>query len=76
MTEDIHSSRYCRVLYGKNLCPFHEYDPFTDSEEEIKKKGYVEYKGFNFLSFITINFIITLGLTFLMIYGPKSFLFG
>jgi len=45
-------------------------------EEEIKKKNYVEYKGFQFLPFITVNFIITLILTFLMVYGPRSFLFG
>ena len=45
-------------------------------EEEIKKKNYVEYKGFQFLPFITVNFIITVGLTFLMIYGPRSFLLG
>ena len=45
-------------------------------EEEIKKKNYVEYKGFQFLPFITVNFIITLALTFLMVYGPRSFLFG
>ena len=45
-------------------------------EEEIKKKNYVEYKGFQFLPFITVNFIITLILTFLMVYGPRSFLLG
>ena len=36
----------------------------------------INYRGFKFLPFITINFIITLALTFLMIYGPKSFLFN
>src|SRR3989344_2264858 len=45
-------------------------------EEEIKKKDHVEYKGFQFLPFITVNFIITIMLTFLMVYGPRSFLFG
>ena len=44
--------------------------------EEIKNKTEIHYKGFELFPFITINFIITLGLTFLMVYGPKSFLFG
>ena len=44
-------------------------------EEEIKKKDHVEYKGFQLLPFITVNFIITIMLTFLMVYGPRSFLF-
>ena len=45
-------------------------------EEEIKKKSEVHYKGFEFLPFITVNFIITLALTFLMVYGPRSLSFG
>ena len=45
-------------------------------QEEIKKRPEVDYKGFEFLPFITINFIITLILTFLMVYGPRSFLFS
>ena len=45
-------------------------------QEEVKKLKNVEYKGFKFLPFITVNFIITIALTFLMIYGPRSFLFG
>ena len=45
-------------------------------QEEIAKKKDIDYKGFDFLPFITVNFIITIALTFLMIYGPRSFLFG
>ncbi len=45
-------------------------------EEEIKKRQHVHYKGFSLLPFLTLNFIATLGLTFLMIYGPRSFLFN
>ncbi|MEK6834747.1 MAG: hypothetical protein AABX61_00605 [Nanoarchaeota archaeon] len=45
-------------------------------EEEVKKRTDIHYHGFEFLPFITVNFIITLMLTFLMIYGPRSFLFG
>lgn len=45
-------------------------------QEEIRKKPDVHYKGYDFLPFITVNFIITLALTFLMVYGPRSFLFG
>ena len=45
-------------------------------QEEIIKKPDVHYHGFDLLPFITVNFIITLALTFLMVYGPRSFLFG
>ena len=45
-------------------------------QEEIRKKADIEYKGFDFLPFITVNFIISISLTFLMVYGPRSFLFG
>src|SRR3989338_8195936 len=45
-------------------------------QEEISKKPDVHYHGFELLPFITVNFIITLGLTFLMVFGPRSFLFG
>ncbi len=44
--------------------------------EEIRRKEHVDYKGFDILPFITVNFIITIILTFLMVYGPRSFLFG
>jgi len=45
-------------------------------KEEIAHETNINYKGFNFMPFITVNFIITLGLTFLMVFGPKSFLFS
>ena len=45
-------------------------------KEEIASKENIHYQGFQFLPFITVNFIITLMLTFLMVYGPRSFLFN
>ena len=45
-------------------------------QEEISKKSEVHYYGFDLLPFITVNFIITFGLTLLMVYGPRSFLFS
>lgn len=45
-------------------------------EQEVKHLEKVEYKGYDFLPFITINFITLVALSFLMVYGPKSFLFG
>ena len=44
-------------------------------KEESMHMDDVKYKGFDFLPFITVNFIITIALTFLMVFGPKSFLF-
>ena len=45
-------------------------------KEEVKKRTDVHYEEFEFLPFITIIFIITLALTFLMVYGPKALLFS
>lgn len=45
-------------------------------QEEISKKPDIHYSGFELLPFITVNFIIVLALTFLMVYGPRSFLFS
>ena len=45
-------------------------------KEEVKNRTDVHYEEFEFLPFITIIFIITLALTFLMVYGPKALLFS
>jgi hypothetical protein len=45
-------------------------------KEEISSREDIHYEGFQFLPFITVNFIIILILTYLMVYGPRSFLFG
>ncbi len=44
--------------------------------EEVRQREVVHYKGFALLPFMTVNFIITLILTFVMVYGPRSFLFA
>lgn len=43
---------------------------------ELKDRSEVHYKGFDFLPFMTVTFIIALALTFLIVYGPRSFLFN
>ena len=45
-------------------------------EQEVKERETINYGGFHFLPFITVIFVIVIGLTFLMVYGPKSFLFN
>ena len=45
-------------------------------QEEIRKKPDVHRKIFTFLPFITVNFIILIAITFLMVYGPRSLLFS
>lgn len=45
-------------------------------EHEVRHLEKVEYKGYGLLPFVTVNFIIFEILSFLMVYGPRSFLFG
>ena len=45
-------------------------------EQEVKEREKIDYGGFNFLPFITVIFVIAMGLTFLMVYGSRSFLFN
>ena len=45
-------------------------------QEEIRKKPHAPYRGFPLLPFLTLLFIITMSLTFVMVYGPRSLLFG
>lgn len=44
--------------------------------EEVRKKEKMHYQGFELLPFLTVNFIILVILTFIMVYGPRSFLFA
>ncbi len=44
-------------------------------EQEVKDTEKINYRGFQFLPFITVIFIIILSLTFLMVHGPRSYLF-
>lgn len=45
-------------------------------KEEMLKKLPVKYASIEYLSFVTICFLLTLGISFLMVFGPKSYLFG
>ncbi|HLD06600.1 MAG TPA: hypothetical protein VJC16_03645 [Candidatus Nanoarchaeia archaeon] len=45
-------------------------------QEEIRNRPHARYQGYPLLPFLTVLFIITMSLTFVMVYGPRSLLFG